>query len=108
MRGRATYHVLYMPPELSADWLFVAARRYWLAFRPIILSAPELLALLAARAELNITVLARRDFAAALLADLRSRLPRARLDPLVYDTYHELQMTLDGRAALGQRFGVPE
>jgi hypothetical protein len=105
---RAAYHVLYLPPELSAEWLFTAARRYWLAFRPIVLSAPELLTLFAVRAELDITVLARRDFAAALLADLRSRLPRARLDPLVYDTYHELQMTLDGRAALRQRFGVPE
>lgn len=108
MQRSAAYHVLYMPPELSAEWLLVAARRYWLEFRPIVLSAPELLTLLPARAQLDITVLARRDFAAALLADLRNRLPRARFDPLVYDTYHELQMTLDGRAALRQRFGVPE
>lgn len=107
-QGRADYHILYVPPELSAEWLLVAARRYWLTFRPIVLSAPDLLALLPARATLNLTVIARRDFAAALLDDLGKRVPRARLDPLVYDSYHELQMTLDGRAALRQRFGVPE
>ncbi|MCS6871022.1 MAG: hypothetical protein RML95_02370 [Anaerolineae bacterium] len=108
MQERTAYHVLYVPPELSAEWLLVAARRYWYEFRPIVLSAPELLTLMPIRAALNLTVIARRDFAAALLDDLRKRVPRARFDPLVYDTYHELQMTLDGRAALRQRFGVPE
>ncbi|PJF35772.1 MAG: hypothetical protein CUN49_08825 [Candidatus Thermofonsia Clade 1 bacterium] len=108
MQSRSSYHILYVPPELSAEWLLVAARRYWQEFRPIVLSAPELLTLLPGRAALNVTVIARRDFATALLDDLRRRVPRARFDPLVYDTYHELQMTLDGRAALRQRFGTPE
>lgn len=108
MREKTAYHILYVPSELSAEWLLVAARRYWIAFRPIVLNAPDLLALLPARADVSITLIARRDFAAALLEDVRKRAPRARLDPLVYDSYHELQMTLDGRAALRQPFGVPE
>ncbi len=108
MQGRAAYHILYVPTELSAEWLLTAARRYWNEFRPIVLNNPDLLTLVPARVPVTITVVMRRDFAAALLDDLRKRLPRARLDPLVYDTYHELQMTLDGRAALRQPFGVPE
>jgi hypothetical protein len=69
--------VLYLPLELSAEWLSIAARRCRLAFRPIVLNVPELLMLLAARAEPDITVLGRRNFAAVLLANLRRRLPRA-------------------------------
>ncbi len=108
MQSITTYHVLYVPPDLSAEWVLVAARRYWSEFRPVVFSTPDLLDLLPVRASISITVLARRDFATDLLADLRQRAPRARFDALVYDSPQELQLTLDGRAALRQRFGVPE
>ena len=40
--------------------------------------------------------------------DVKKIFPRALHDPLVYDYVDEMKLTLDGRADLQQRFGVPE
>ena len=55
-----------------------------------------------------ITALCRRDMAKHIADTVKKAAPRAFYDPLVYDYVDEMQMTLDGRADLMQRFGVPE
>ena len=102
------YHFLYIDPALNADWLFTAARRYWERFRPIVVTSYDLITYLPAGRSFAITTLARRDFAKKLADDVRKNFPRAYHDPLVYDFVEEMQLTLDGRAALQQRFGIPE
>ena len=54
------------------------------------------------------TALVRRDMANQIADNVKKAAPRAFYDPLVYDFVDEMQMTLDGRADLMQRFGVPE
>ncbi len=102
------FHFLYLGPGLGADWLFIAARRYWLLFQPIWIDQLETVALVPPRRTVAITSLARRD-TAQLVRDRIARLyPRAYHDPLVYDFMNEMQLTLDGRTDLNQRFGIPE
>jgi hypothetical protein len=101
------YHFIYIDFTLGADWLFVAARTYWLRYRPIVATNLDVIALAPEGASVVITVLARRDFSQTLVEAVRTRFPKATLDPLVYDAPQELQMTLDGRAALDHRFGLP-
>jgi hypothetical protein len=101
-------HFLYLGPGLSADWLFTAARRYWLRFGPIWIADLDLAALVPARRKIAITSLARRDTAKTVRDQIARFYPRAYHDPLVYDFMNEMQLTLDGRAEFNQRFGVPE
>jgi hypothetical protein len=54
-----------------------------------------------------ITALARRDMADKVTTDVRTKFPLVVFDSLVYDTPEELRVTLDGRAAFNQRFGLP-
>lgn len=102
------YHFLYAPPALSADWVLVAARRYWELFRPIIIDKLDLIDYTPPDADVALTILARRDMAAQVVDEAAKRFPHVRLDPLVYDVPGDLQLTLDGRATYKQRFGVPE
>lgn len=102
------FHFVYIDPALGPDWLFVAARRYWARFRPIVVNDLTLIDYVPKRQRIAITILARRDLAPTLIADIRKRFPNAQHDPLVYDVPEELRLTLDGRATLEQRFGVPE
>jgi hypothetical protein len=102
------YHFVYLDPALSSEWFFVAARRYWDKFRPIVAAKLDLIDHVPARRTLAITLLTRRDLAPQTLAQIKARFPNALLDPLVYDVPDDMQLTLDGRAALDQRFGVPE
>src|SRR5947207_2520590 len=37
------YHFLYIDQTLDADWLFVAARRYWEHFRPMVIADLDLI-----------------------------------------------------------------
>lgn len=101
------FHFLFVPPALGPTWLMGAAQRYWGRFRPIAINNIELIGFVPPRLSVVITTFSRRDLAAPLRADLREKFPTARLDFLVYDAIEELRMTLDGRAALGQRFGLP-
>ncbi|HRE46705.1 MAG TPA: hypothetical protein PLD47_03190 [Aggregatilineales bacterium] len=102
------YHFLYLPAALSADWLFDAAQHYWERFRPIVISALDLIDHLPRGKRTVLTVLMRRDLAPTVLAEVKKRFPRLELDPLVYDVVRDLKLTLDGRAEFGQRFGLLE
>lgn len=107
------FHFLLFAPGLGETWFFRAARRYWYVFRPIAhsMAAPDDLDLVGYPVEegrtVAITLVARRDTAAAVRAAISQRFPNVYLDPLVYDTADDLALTLNGRADAGQRFGVP-
>ena len=102
------YHFLYIDRTLEADWLFDAARRYWDRFRPIVVNDLDLIAYVPAGRSVAITTLARRDMAKMINSQVVKRYPSVRHDPLVYDTVDDMKLTLDGRADLEQRFGVPD
>ncbi len=102
------YHFMYIDPALGADWLFIASRRYWERFRPIVVSSLDLISYVPPQRSIAITTLARRDIAPKIAADVKKNFPNALHDPLVYDYVDEMKLTLDGRADLQQRFGVPE
>jgi hypothetical protein len=102
------YHFLYIEPSLGVDWFFVASRYYWEKFRPIVVQNLELIGYVPARRSIAITTLARRDLAPKVTEDIKKNFPRAQHDPLVYDFIEEMKITLDARAELQQRFGVPE
>jgi hypothetical protein len=104
----ADYHFLYIDPTLGPDWFFVAARRYWERFRPMVITGWDLVGYVPERRSIAITTLARRDMAQKMADDVKKNFPRAKHDPLVYDDVGEMKLTLDGRADLQQRFGVPE
>jgi hypothetical protein len=97
---------LYVDPSLGADWFYVAARRYWQRFQPVVISSLDLLTLVPQGRLVAVTTLARRDFAKKLADDIRKRFPTMIHDPLVYDSPAELQLTLDGRVDYYQRFGL--
>lgn len=84
-----------------------AAQRYWGRFRPIAINNLDLIAHIPPRLVVVVTAALRRDLAAPILGNIQSQFPTALLDGLVYDAIEELRLTLDGRAALGQRFGLP-
>lgn len=106
------YHFLLFAPGLES-WVFLAGRRYWATFRPILYSmrTPDDIDLItyAAResAQVVVTLVMRRDTAPAVRAAVMERLPGVFLDPLVYDVPVDLQLTLNGRAEFNQRFGLP-
>jgi hypothetical protein len=102
------YHAVYLGPGLSADWLFVAAHDYCIRFQPIVTDSLDVLAFIPPRHKLAITSLARRDTAKRVALEVTKRYPQAYHDPLVYDYLEELQIALDGRAALRLRLGIPE
>jgi hypothetical protein len=102
------YHFLYIDQTLDADWLFVAARRYWDHFRPMVIADLDLVAFVPAGRSIAITTLARRDMAPGVAALVKKRYAGVHHDPLVYDFVEEMKLTLDGRTDLDQRFGIPE
>jgi hypothetical protein len=104
----AEYHFLYIDQTLDADWLFVAARRYWDHFRPIVIADLDLVGYVPQGRAVAITTLARRDMAKIIKDLVAKRYPAARHDPLVYDDVDDMKLTLDGRTDLDQRFGVPD
>jgi hypothetical protein len=106
------YHFIYLDPTLGIEWLFDSARRYWDRFRPIVVSDLELVQHVHRFVKdgtpiIAITALARRDMADKVTTDVRTKFPLVVFDSLVYDTPEELRVTLDGRAAFNQRFGLP-
>jgi len=102
------YHFLYLSPGMTGDWLFIAAYQYWQKFRPNVTASLLVIGSVAARRRVAVTALARRDTAPHVRDVLNTRFPTAILDLLVYDYLADMQATLDGRAALNQRFGFPE
>jgi CO dehydrogenase/acetyl-CoA synthase gamma subunit (corrinoid Fe-S protein) len=106
-------HFLVFAPGLDA-WVFQAAYRYWTVFKPILytMRTPDDLALVTYPVEeghaVAVTLVMRRDTASTVQAMAARMLPDAFLDPLVYDAPEDLRLTLDGRAAYNQRYGVPD
>ncbi len=101
------YHFIYIAPGLTGDWLFIAARKYWLHFRPSVIASLDWVAYVPPRHQIAITTLGRRDTAQSIRNEIARRFPNAYHDPLVYDFLADMQLTLDGRTAVNQRFGVP-
>jgi hypothetical protein len=101
-------HFLVLAPGLTAEWFFQAGRAYYIRFRPVVLAELSPLRFVSSRRSVAVTAIARRDNAPAVRQALTQVFPRAYYDPIVYDFLEEMQQTLDGRATLGQRFGIPE
>ncbi len=101
------YHFLLIAPNLSADWLFQAARRYYDTFRPTVISDGELLALLPEDVTTAVSVLTRRDAFETFAVEVYKNRPNALLDALIYNTVREAATALNARAQANQPFGVP-
>ena len=101
------YHFLLIAPNLSAEWLFVAARAYWKAFQPTVISDLLLVRTIPPGQSIAVTVLARRDRAANYGVELAQIAPDALFDPMVFDFDEDALAALDARAAANQPFGVP-
>lgn len=101
------YHFLLIAPNLGAEWLFDAARAYWERFRPTVVSDLRLVALVPNRFTVSVTVVARRDMAAQFGVELARIRADALFDAVVYDYFDDARLALNGRAELGQPFGVP-
>jgi hypothetical protein len=101
------YHFLLIAPNLGAEWLFDAARLYWEAFHPTVISDLRLVALVPEDFTVAVTVIARRDMVNQIGVDVARIRPDAFFDPVVYDFFDDAKLALDGRAQLHQPFGVP-
>jgi hypothetical protein len=101
------YHFMLIAPNLGAEWLFDAARAYWERFHPTVVSDLRLVALVPEPFTVSVTVVARRDIVTSIGVELAHVRVDALFDPVVYDFFDDARLALDGRAALGQPFGVP-
>jgi hypothetical protein len=101
------YHFLLIASNLGAEWLFDAARAYWERFRPAVISDLRLVALVPDPFTVAVTVVARRDLATQIGVELARVRLEALFDPVVYDYFDDARLALNGRAELGQPFGVP-
>lgn len=106
------FHFLVFAPGLET-WIFRAARRYWETYRPVLYSmqSTDDTALIqhasGRQTTVVVTLVMRRDTAEAVRAAVEAALPGVLLDPLVYDSATDLQITLNARVEFNQRFGVP-
>jgi hypothetical protein len=106
------FHFMLFAPGLEA-WIFRAAQRYWSQYRPVLCSmqTPEDIDLVTyvrgERREIAVTLIMRRDSAEAVRSAVTRRLLDVYIDPIVYDSPTDLQITLNARAEFDQRFGVP-
>lgn len=101
------FHFLLIAPNLGAEWLFDAARNYWLRFHPTVISDFELLRIIPEEYSITVTVVTRRDMVPRFGVNLAQIAPQALFDPVAYDFFDDAQLALDGRAELNQPFGVP-
>jgi hypothetical protein len=101
------YHFMLIASNLGAEWLFDAARAYWERFRPTVVSDLRLVALVPDQFTVSVTVVARRDLVTQIGVELARVRADALFDPVVYDFFDDARLALDGRAELGQPFGVP-
>ena len=99
------FHFLVLAPGLQAAWFFVAARRYWERFLPMVIDDLDLISYVPEQASVAITVLARPDTADYIRARIARQFPDARLDLITAETAAEAQGVLEWRAATGRRFG---
>lgn len=101
------FHFLLIAPNLGAEWLFDAARRYWERYRPTVIEDYDFIPLIPPDRTITVTVVARRDSAPALGVELMRIRPDAYYDPVVRDTFEETKAELMRRADESQPFGVP-
>ncbi len=101
------HHFLLIAPNLGAEWLFDAARQYWERFRPTVISNFRFVALVPQGKTITVTVVARRDIAPDLAAQMTMTAPNAYYDPLIYDSFEDAKAELNRRAEQSQPFGAP-
>ena len=101
------FHFLLIAPNLGAEWLFDAARRYWERYRPTVIDDYDFIPLIPPDRTITVTVVARRDTAPALGVELMRLRPDALYDPVVRDTFEEPKAELTRRADESQPYGVP-
>lgn len=101
------HHFLFIAPNLSADWLFDAARLYWERFSPTVISSSDLIKLVPENETIVISLLTRRDAFRSLAVQVAQAREDAYLDTLVHETAAEAKLSLDNRAETNQPFGVP-
>ncbi len=107
MSQHADFHFLYLAPNLSAAWLFRAARLYWQRYQPIVLHDLLIVDYVPADYHVVVTTIARSDTADMIHNLMEQNYSRAVHDPLVYDYLEDAQLTLEARVATNQPFGVP-
>jgi hypothetical protein len=106
--GTADFHFLFLAPGVSPDYFFVAARRYWQAFKTIVIYDLSLVEFVPSQYQIAITTLARSDSAAAVRDAIQTNFgPNVYHDALVYDFLEDMQLTLEARAQRNEPFGVP-
>lgn len=103
---RPDYHFLLIAPSLGAAWFFEAARAYYEAFLPTVVSDGGLIQLVPDDKTIAVSILTRRDSFQRMAVQASAR-PDVLIDALVYDTAEEAAATLNIRAANFQPFGVP-
>lgn len=101
------HHFLLIAPNLGAEWLFDAARLYWERYRPIVISNLRFVGLVPPGKTITVTVVARRDIAPDIAAQLIMTAPNAYYDPVIYEALADAQAELDRRAEQSQPFGMP-
>jgi hypothetical protein len=101
------YHFLLIADNLGAEWLFDAARQYWMRFRPIVVSDLELVRLIPRPFTIAVTLVARRDTASQWGVWVAQFVPDALFDAVVYDLFEQTRAALEQRATTNQPFGVP-
>lgn len=101
------YHFLFIAPNIEPGWVFEAAREYFNAFGPTIVTDAELIKIVPDTYTIAVSLLTRRDAFRTLAAQVAQARENAFLDALVYDTETEAALALNNRAANNQPFGVP-
>jgi hypothetical protein len=104
--GYPRYHFLLIAPNLGAEWLFDAARRYWDRFRPTVVSDVRLIILIPSFESIAVTLIARRDTLPTLGVDLARLAPTAYTDPVPADSFEATRAELNRRAELNSPFGA--
>jgi len=103
------YHFLLLAPGLSAAWFFQAARHYWDAFRPLVVTDLDLLGKLPQSARTAVTVLVKSDAAAQLRDQIVAETPPSTLlDIVIVDDLPLAELILSRRAESGQPFSTLE
>lgn len=105
VHGTPDYHFVLLAPGLNADWFFQAAEAYWARFRPTVMDTDALIALLPYHKSLAVTVIAPPDQVARMNEQIRERWPTIWYDLVIAETAQGLAEVLNGRVAVGRRFG---
>lgn len=100
------YHFLLIAPNLGAEWLFDAARRYWDRFRPTVVSDTRLLMLIPTWDTVALTAIAHRDLMPSLGVEMAQFASHIFFDPIPADSFESTRAELNRRAELNYPFGT--